>query len=78
MNTDEQVSKCSSDFVFHLLTTLCLVLYQLFLYNLLNFMSIGMRVLDPLELALRKIVTAIWVLGMEPGSSGRAAGALNH
>jgi hypothetical protein len=41
-------------------------------------MSIGMRVLDPLELALRKIVTAIWVLGMEPGSSGRAAGALNH
>lgn len=36
-----------------------------------------MRVLDPLELKLQMSVT--WgVLGMEPGSSGNSASALNN
>ena len=35
------------------------------------------RVSDPLELELQ-LEAAIWVLGIEHRSSGRAANALNH
>lgn len=34
---------------------------------------------DPLELELKAVVSYLmWVLGIEPGSSGRAKSALNH
>jgi hypothetical protein len=32
---------------------------------------------DPLKLELLMVVTVMWVLGTKPGSSGRAASALN-
>lgn len=36
------------------------------------------RVLDPLELALQTAVSCRGSAGIKPGSSGRAAGALNY
>lgn len=36
------------------------------------------KVLDALTLELQVVVPAMWVLGIKPVSSGRAARALNH
>jgi hypothetical protein len=35
------------------------------------------RLSDPLELELQMVVTALWVLRIEPGSFGRVVSALN-
>ncbi|KAL6086485.1 hypothetical protein STEG23_002970 [Scotinomys teguina] len=40
--------------------------------------SVCVRVADHLGLELQTVVSDMWVLGIEPGSSGRAASALNH
>ena len=52
----------------------CVCIFKLY------FMSIGVKVSDPLELELQTVVICHVgaVLGIEPGSSERAAGALNH
>jgi hypothetical protein len=36
------------------------------------------KILGPLELELQMIISYHEVLGIEPGSSGRASSALNH
>lgn len=37
------------------------------------------RILDPLKLELQKLVShPMWVLGIVPGSSGRAVSVSNH
>lgn len=41
-------------------------------------MCIGVKMSDSLELELQTIVAAMWVLGIELESSGRAASALNY
>jgi hypothetical protein len=37
-----------------------------------------MRVSDPLELELQMLCAFLWVLGSQPGSSGKAASDVNH
>jgi hypothetical protein len=41
-------------------------------------MHVCVRVSDTLELELQKVVSAMWLLGIEPSSPGRSASALNH
>lgn len=40
-------------------------------------MCIGVKVSDPLELELQSVMSHRWVLGIEPGPSGRTVSVLN-
>lgn len=57
-----------------------LKMVYLFLFHV-HCCLVCMKMLDSVELELRtyrQFWTAIWVLGIEPNSSGRAASALSH